>query len=36
VQRGEEPFGVIRDPDHEPIATDMYAERADRYAAIRG
>ncbi len=36
VQRGEDPFGVIRDPAHESIATDMYAERTDRYAGIRG
>jgi hypothetical protein len=36
VQRGEDPFGVIRDPDHAPIATDMYAERRDRYAGLRG
>lgn len=35
VQRGDDPFGVIRDPDHQPIATDMYTERRDRLAGIR-
>jgi 5,5'-dehydrodivanillate O-demethylase len=31
VEEGEDPFGVIRDPDHEPIDTDMFAERHDRF-----
>jgi 5,5'-dehydrodivanillate O-demethylase len=35
VERGEDPFGVLRDPDHAPIATDMYSERSDRFESIR-